>query len=314
MTKVTHAAVGVIQRADGFVLLAKRPENKPWAGWWEFPGGKIEAGETPQHALIRELKEEIGVTAMTLYPWLTRTFDYPEKTVVLHFFRLTAWQGDPQSLEFQELHWQHPSNLTVSPILPANVPISAALQLPSIYALTNLSEMGETAFFAALETQLKCGLKLIQVREKELSNHDLTVFAKKVLAVAQTYQAKVLMNSDVNIAANIQADGVHLTSTQLMQLQARPDFALVAASCHNQNEVIKAQSLGCDFIVLSPVQATLSHPNATVLGWSKFAEISRGCSIPVYALGGMTLQDKEAAWQNGAHGIAMQRGIWSSHD
>ena len=174
MTKVTHAAVGVIQRADGFVLLARRPENKPWAGWWEFPGGKIEVDETPEHALIRELKEEIGITATTLYPWIRRTFDYPEKTVVLHFFRVMAWQGEPQSLEFQELAWQHPNNLTVSPMLPANVPISAALQLPNIYAITNLAEMGEAAFFTALQVQLARGLKLIQVREKQLNAVELT--------------------------------------------------------------------------------------------------------------------------------------------
>ena len=310
MTKITHAAVGVIQRADGFVLLAKRPENKPWAGWWEFPGGKIEAGETAEHALIRELKEEIGIEATTLYPWIIRTFDYPEKTVVLHFFRVTAWQGEPQSLEFQELTWQHPNHLTVSPMLPANVPISAALQLPSIYAITNLAEMGEAAFFAALKMQLKNGLKLIQVREKQLNVAELADFAEKVLALTTPYQARVLINGSIAIPQNVKADGVHLTAPQLWSLDSRPDCSLVAASCHNLAELKKAEVLGCDFVVLSPVQATLSHPGATPLGWQQFAAMSQGCSVPVYALGGMKLAHLETAWQHGAHGIAMQRDVW----
>ena len=311
MTKVTHAAVGVIQRADGFVLLARRPENKPWAGWWEFPGGKIEAGETSKHALIRELKEEIGISATTLYPWITRTFDYPEKTVVLHFFRVMAWQGEPQSLEFQELAWQYPNDLTVSPMLPANVPISAALQLPYIYAITNLAEMGEIAFFTSLTARLKCGLKLVQVREKHLNNIELTTFTEKVLALARVYHAKVLINTNIAIAENTKADGVHLTATQLMSLNSRPAFSLVAASCHNLSELKKAQALGCDFVVFSPVKATLSHPEAKPLGWFQFGEIIRSYSLPVYALGGIEQGDLETAWQHGAHGIAMQRDIWS---
>lgn len=310
MTSVTHAAVGVIQRADGSVLLAKRPENKPWAGWWEFPGGKIEVGETAEHALIRELQEEIGIFATTFYPWITRRFDYPEKTVVLHFFRVTAWQGELQALEFQELAWQQPTHLTVSPLLPANVPISAALQLPYTYALSNMAELGEVAFMDALESQLKSGLKLIQVREKQLNFDDLFIFAEKVLMLAKLYQARVLINQDVNVAEKAKADGVHLTAKQLMNMDCRPDFPLVSASCHNMTELKKAEAIGCDFLVLSPVQSTLSHPHSSILGWSAFIEISHGCSIPVYAMGGMKPTDLEAAWRHGAHGIAMQRGVW----
>ena len=310
MTNITHAAVGVIQRADGCVLLAKRPEKKPWAGWWEFPGGKIEKGETAKHALIRELKEEVGINATTLYPWLTRSFDYPEKKVILHFFRVTEWEGEPQSLEFQELVWQQPSFLTVSPMLPANVPISVALQLPHIYAISNMAEMGELAFMATLETQFKNGLNLIQVREKHLKSGHLEIFSEKIMAMAKSYQVKILINHDIAIAENIKADGVHLTSSQLMGLDYRPDLPLVAASCHNVNELKKAEALGCDFVVLSPVKATRSHPDLSGLGWAKFVEISRGYSLPIYALGGMQPADLETAWQHGAHGIAMQRHIW----
>jgi 8-oxo-dGTP diphosphatase len=111
--KVTHAAVGVIQRDDGFVLLGERPIGKPWAGYWEFPGGKIEENETPECALNRELQEELGISVISSYRWLTRSFDYAAKydatgklesiakTVKLHFFIVTEWQGEPFGLENQ---------------------------------------------------------------------------------------------------------------------------------------------------------------------------------------------------------------------
>lgn len=93
--EVVDAAVAVLMRPNGQVLLGKRPEGKPWAGWWEFPGGKIEQGESAFHALQRELDEELGTRAIEAYPWLTRTFDYPEKTVKLHFFMVRRWTDEP---------------------------------------------------------------------------------------------------------------------------------------------------------------------------------------------------------------------------
>ena len=107
MTNVIYAAVAVLQRSDGFVLLAERPKGKPWAGWWEFPGGKIESGESPEQALQREIQEELGIEITAINPWIVRTFSYPEKTVKLHFFIVTQWQGEPQPVEGQALSWQH---------------------------------------------------------------------------------------------------------------------------------------------------------------------------------------------------------------
>src|SRR4030065_852553 len=89
-TKIVEVAAAVLQRPDGSFLLAQRPPDKIWAGYWEFPGGKIEPGETPYHALVRELREELGITVTTAYPWLTRVFTYPPATVRLNFFRVTA--------------------------------------------------------------------------------------------------------------------------------------------------------------------------------------------------------------------------------
>lgn len=308
--KVVHAAVAVLMREDGMVLLGNRPAGKAWAGWWEFPGGKIEAGETPIQALQRELAEELGVQATEAYPWLVRTFDYPEKTVKLNFFIVKSWQGEPVGREGQQLSWQNPAGLTVEPMLPANTPILSALSLHPVYAITNLHEMGEAAFFKALKLQLEKGLKLIQVREKQLSRNALTAFAKKVIALARPFGARVLINSDVDDAINAGADGLHLNSIALMDLSEKPHGLLVAASCHNAQEMAKAAQLNLDFVVLSPVLPTRSHPELQGIGWDSFTEIKQDYPLPVYALGGMQLSEIKNAWQAGAHGIAMQRAAW----
>ena len=313
---VTHVAVAVLQNKNGEFLLASRPQGKPWAGWWEFPGGKIEVNESAEHALIRELQEELGITPTHIQPWLTRTYNYPEthdsaaKTVQLHFFFVTQWQGELAGLENQQLSWQNPNNLSVSPILPANAPIMKALALPPVYAISNVAEMGENAFLAALKIQLQQGLKLIQVREKQLPPLALMRLTEQVLTLAKPYYAKVLLNNDLNLARELGADGVHLSSLQLMAVTEKPSGLMVAASCHNANELAHAQKLGVDFVVLSPVNATKSHIDAPTLGWQKFAELAENIELPIYALGGMRLLDLPQALQHGARGVAIQRAIW----
>lgn len=308
---VVRAAVAILQRPDGQVLLAERPAGKPWEGWWEFPGGKIEAGETPFHALVRELREELGVEVAKATPWMLRRFDYPDRKVELHFFIVRDWQHEPRSCERQQLSWQHPTALTVGPMLPANEPILAALGLPSIYAISNVGELGEKGFLDRLRYALDQGLRLLQLREKHLSADGLQRLAEKVLSMVQPYQARVLLNGDVDTACALGFAGVHFSAASLMALSERPQQMLCAASCHDARELAHAQSLSLDFVVLSPVLPTLSHPDAPVLGWDGFAGLAHGSSLPVYALGGMQPEYLEQAWQQGAHGIAMMRGVWS---
>jgi 8-oxo-dGTP diphosphatase len=103
---------------------------------------------------------------------------------------------------------------------------------------------------------------------------------------------------------------VQLTGSQLAELCVRPDVDWCAASCHNAEELHRAEALGCDFALLSPVLATQSHPGAPHLGWENFAAIATGSSIPVYALGGLTHDDMQSAWQHGAQGISLLRQAW----
>jgi len=310
--KSVEAAVAVILREDGQVLLAERPQGKPWAGWWEFPGGKIEDGEAPFHALQRELHEELGIEAIEVYPWLTRTFSYPERTVKLRFFTVRSWLGEPHGREGQHIRWQNPAALEVSPMLPANAPVLEALRLPPVYAITNLSELGKQRFFAALKGALQNGLRLVQVREKQLDTAALEALTAQVVSLCQPYGACVLLNGDAALARRAGADGIHLPAARLMLLEERPQGLLCAASCHNTEELAQAARLGLDFVLLSPVMRTLSHPDTASLGWAEFSRMVGEYPLPVYALGGLQPHDLTIAWTHGAHGIAMQRAVWAA--
>jgi len=308
--KVVEVAAAVLQKPDGRFLLAQRPADKIWAGYWEFPGGKIESGETPHHALMRELREELGIEVVTAYPWIMRVFTYPHATVKLHFFRVLQWRGEPHPHEGQQFSWQRPGAVAVEPMLPANAPVLRALSLPPIYAISNAKELGVEEFLRRLEVALDDGLTLVQLREKNLDRDALRDLALRMLPMLRAHDAKLLLNGDVELAQTVGADGVQLTASQLAGLRERPAVDWCSASCHDMEELRRAEQLGCDFALLSPVLPTQSHPGAPVLGWEKFATIVAESSIPVYALGGLQHADMETACQHGAHGIALLRQAW----
>lgn len=292
-------AAAVMLRADGAFLLAQRPAGKVYAGYWEFPGGKIEPGEAPAQALARELHEELGVDIGEPYPWLTRIYTYPHGTVRLRFFRVLAWKGEPHPREDQAIAWQLPGTAMVAPMLPANAPVLAALALPVEYAITDAAGRGMPRMLADLERALERGLKLLQVREPGLPEGQRRLFAQQAIALAHRYECKVLTK-----AVFPGADGLHVTATELMRLSARPR-GLVAASCHTRVELEKAMALELDFAALGPVK------DKAAIGWRRFGEIAAGASIPVYAIGGLRGADREDAWRAGAHGVAMIRAAWA---
>ncbi len=118
-------AVGILMKSNGDVLFGQRPEGKPYAGYWEFPGGKVEAGETILDALKREFVEELGVSIQSAEPWCGVEHVYPHAHVRLHFFISRQWHGEPQSLEGQAFAWQ--GSVQLDPVLPATIPLLAWL-------------------------------------------------------------------------------------------------------------------------------------------------------------------------------------------
>jgi 8-oxo-dGTP diphosphatase len=309
MAPRVEVAAAVIERPDGAFLMASRPQGKAYAGWWEFPGGKVEAGETARQALERELREELGIETTEAWPWISRSFEYPHAHVMLRFFRVTGWRGEPHPHEGQDLAWTRAEVPDVAPILPANGPVLRALSLPLEYAISNLAELGEAGFFRALEARLAGGLKLVQLREKQLAGPAWRRLAAEVAARCRDHGARLMLNADTALASELGV-GAHLTATQFMAASSRPDVAWVAASCHDARELARAAELELDFAVLSPVLPTASHPGAATLGWARFGECLRDCPLPVYALGGLGPDDLGTARRHGAHGVALKGRAW----
>ena len=295
--KIVDVAAAVILRADGAFLLARRPEGKVYAGWWEFPGGKVEAGEAPSQALARELHEELGVDVRTAFPWITRVFTYEHATVRLHFFRVVEWAGVPHPREGQALTWQSPGAASVEPMLPANAPVLAALALPVEYAITS-----DDTSITQVEAQLGSGLRLLRIRGARAKDAE---FMQSVHRAARAVGARVLGSPGAGL------DGEHYDSASLRTLRTRPDAALCGASVHTREELEQAAALGLDFAVLGPVLPTATHPGAPTLGWATFSCLVEGTSIPVYAIGGLRSDLLATAQAAGAHGIAMIRGSWA---
>ena len=306
-----EASVGIIFNESFQLLMAERPQSKTWSGWWEFPGGKIEKGETPLEALKRELKEEIGISVIDAEKWIVRKYAYEGYEVTLHFYKVTQWSGNIEAKEEQKISWVLPDNNKVSPILPANDLIFKAISLPDTYAITNAYEYSGN-FLNKVEQKLNNGLELIQVREKAISKNAFIDLTKEIIQMAGNFNAKVMINSDINLAYKLNADGVHLNSSLLHSLSEIPKDLIVSASCHSARDIEKAMTMDVSFVVLSPVQKTQSHPNTTPIGWDSFSKITQNYSIPIYALGGMKQDDIENAFNAGAIGIASQRAIWEA--
>ena len=303
MTSITEVAAAVIERPGEF-LLAQRPEGKPSPGYWEFPGGKIEAGEDPRAALARELHEELGIRIREATPWITRVYAYTHATVRLHFFRVTAWEGEPRPLEDQAISWQKVAAPEVAPMLPANAPVLAALALPAIMIVSDAEERGLDEWVRSLTALLLRECVLVQVREKTLSRQRVQHLLSRTLARTEPFDSRVVLNSDCG--ALPQASGMHLTSRALMEAARRPELPLVGASCHDAAELDKAEALGVDYVVVGPVLQTPSHPLAAPIGWDRFAALVRDRPMPAYAIGGLARADLAEARRHGAHGLALR--------
>jgi 8-oxo-dGTP diphosphatase len=305
-------AAAVIVGSDGRVLLAQRPSGKAYAGYWEFPGGKIEAGERARDALARELREELGIIVHRAAPWLVQRYRYPHAHVELHFFRVFEWQGEPVGHDGQAFAWQVPGRFDVEPLLPANTFVLRALLLPPVYGITNAEEVGEAELLARAETAMAGGLRLIQLREKSWPLARQRALAKSLLALAAPRGVRVILNGDARDALGCGCAGVHLTAAALASITARPvpDSVLCAASCHTRAEVERAASLNLDFVVLGPVLPTPTHRGVPTLGWEGFAALALDAPLPIYALGGLVRADLDTAIAHGAHGVALRRGAW----
>lgn len=358
-----EVVAGVIRDARGRILLARRTEGRDLAGLWEFPGGKREPGESPEGALVRELREELGIEAEVGGHVITVPQQYPDKHLTLDVREVRAFSGSARGREGQALVWVPPHKLASYQMPPADIPVVAALGQPERYLVTPepgaapppsstargalglgraaasvrtavdrmvgtldplLEPLGprlrrepnpltalEQRWLQGLERALAAGIRRVQLRAPGHDPDRWPVLAAAAVSRCHAAKAEVLLNGDHALATQLGV-GLHLRAAQLAQADRRPvpDGVPLAASCHDADDLRRAQSLGCDFAVLGSLKPTPSHPGQPGIGWEAFARLREAVSLPIYAIGGLTAADLPEARRHGAQGIAAIRAWW----
>lgn len=299
---------GVLCKSNGEVLIAQRPAGKIAAGKWEFPGGKIERGESAEVALRRELHEELGISVTAARPLIRVTHDYSDRRVVLDTWLVSSWSGEIHGREQQAFAWALPQDLARYDLLAADGPIVTALTLPLHYVFTPP---------AAAESAIREGLNalpesaLLRLRLPGMAEYDYEALAQSVLPAVRARGLRLILDRDPAMVLRIGADGWHATSTALASRSQRPSGPkLVLASCHDERELTMARQLSADAVVIGPVLETASHPGADALAWSGFASLVRQASLPAYAIGGLSRMDAEVAQQHYGQGVAGISAYW----
>ena len=310
MRPVIQVAAGCLLNAAGEVLIAQRPAGKIAAGQWEFPGGKIEAGESARDALVRELHEELGVEVREARPLIRITHAYTDRTVVLDTWRVSAFVGEPHGRENQAFAWVRPENLHEYPLLAADSPIVTALRLPVDYVFTPPAASVEQLLRGS--QSLPRG-SLLRLRQPHLHDEAYAGLARELAVVCRTSSVSLMLDRDPDLVRTLRVAGWHASAAQLRTLTQRPVASdqWFAASVHDEEELRLAQKLGVDFVVIGAVQPTTSHPGEGVLGWAGFAQIVRQANMPVYAIGGVGPAQQAQVFAQYAQGTAGISAYWS---
>ncbi|RMQ43622.1 hypothetical protein ALQ04_02925 [Pseudomonas cichorii] len=310
--KRVHVAAAVIRGADGRILIAKRADTQHQGGLWEFPGGKVEDGEAVQAALSRELQEELGIGVTAARPLIKIQHDYPDKQVLLDVWEVSAFSCEPHGAEGQPLVWASQRELAGYEFPAANKPIVAAARLPSDYLITP-DGLETSELLRGMQKAIAGGIKLVQLRAPrgyDPKYRDLAVDAVGLCAG----KAQLMLKGPLEWLGDFPSAGWHLTAEQLRKYASRgrpfPEERWLAASCHNAEELALAEQMGVDFVTLSPVQPTQTHPDAQPLGWEEASRLIAGFTRPVFLLGGVGPDERQRAWECGAQGVAGIRAFW----
>lgn len=301
-----QVAAGCLVDAQGRVLIAQRPEGKIAAGQWEFPGGKIEPGESARAALARELHEELGVEVIEARPLIAVTHAYSDRRVRLDTWKVTAWRGQPQSREQQAFAWVAPQDIERYPVLAADGPILAALKLPAHYVFTAPAQ-SEPEIVAGL-SQLPANA-LLRLRLPALADAEYAALAQRLLPLVHARGLRLLLDRAPALVGELGADGWHATSAQLRALDQKP-AGLCIASCHDAAELQRARALGFDAAVLGSVLATASHPGGATLGLAAAGALTQQANLPLFWIGGLSPAELDRVQQAYAQGIAGIGAYW----
>ena len=309
MLPVVDVAVNIVRAPDGRVLMAERTRRQTGAGYWELPGGKIDAGETPSQAAARELDEEIGIQAHRLRRWISYEHAFRTKRIRLHVFQVEGYAGVAHGREGQRLAWVDPASPTVAPVLPSIERVVAALALPPVGYNVRLNDHGGVAGLRAHVQQIVAARPVLLLLDGAgLPPEQRVVFARSVGLLAQRHGASALL---VGSAIDAQRAGLGGILSNVADLRAHPVPAqgkLWAVRCSSETELAHANAHGADVIIAAPLLPTPTHA-AAPLGWAGLQRLAAISTVPVFASGGIApaLLDQALAQARvaGAAGIVL---------
>lgn len=323
-TWIDVAAAVIVDRA-GRILLTRRREDKDFAGMWEFPGGKVEKGETAQQALLRELKEELGLDVSEVTPLISVPHHYGQKSIRLVMFRCET-SHQPEAREGQAMTWVLPERLGRYQMPAADRPVCAAIQMPAWYWVSPQKSAPEQLLDQVTKA-LAQGFERFWLRAPFATPQDVSIQdawrtpVMDAVRCIQQHGGDAMVARDIALATQMRS-GLHLSSDQLQRFSQgfwEVDFLTewralkqpMAASCHSSSALQQASQLGCDFATVSPIKSTPKYGDQATLGWAGFERLRATSDLPLYALGGLSKDDLADARAVGAQGIAAIRGFHS---
>lgn len=302
--KLIHVVAAVILNPAGEVLIAKRPDDKHQGGLWEFPGGKVEPGEAAQVALERELEEELGIKIAAATPLIKVPYHYPDKSVLLDVYTVTEFSGNPWGREGQPVEWVNKSALSEYAFPAANKPILNACILPALVAMTpDFDDSG--AIVDVTKLAITKGAEAVLLRNFTLSDAEINSVYAELMELAVASGVELILHSEVAERLQVGHESVHLNAKALQALRSRDTYQgrWLGASCHSDAEIALAVEKGLDYVTLSPVLATSSHPEQKGMGWAQFSELANSHPIPVFGLGGLSQADLDDVCESGGQGV-----------
>lgn len=309
---ITQVVVALIFDKNKKLLVSYRSKNQHQGDLWEFPGGKIEPGESTLQALKREILEELNIRVLDASSFKKVHYVYADKAICLNVWRVHEYSGQAVGNEAQLIKWLDIDELTVDDFPKANNSIIRALKLPDKYMITG-EYKNHDDYINRLKSSLNKGIRLLQLRSKNISDEQFIKLADVTYKFCKKNKSKLLLNTSPENFAHCEAHGLHLSSYYLHSIKRRPiaRSLLLSVACHTEKDIEQAKQLEADIVLISPVKKTTSHPAVQAISWQGFSQLSTHLNIPAYALGGMQEQDLSEAKAAGAQGIAAISSFWN---
>ncbi len=312
--KTIQIVAALIESRSQTILLARRRSPPELAGMWEFPGGKIEDNENPETALRREIREELGLEIGACVFFMRTIKTESNRVMDMQIFRVLNWQGQATGKEGQEIVWAPRDSLSHYQMPILDQPIATALSWPQKILITP-EPFEADHFLEKLAHALTLGVAWVHLRSRKLSSNKLKILAKEVRNLTFQHGVKASFNNNIALALELGFDGAHFPSNQTHSFVPRnelPKGFLLGMSCHHAIDIQTANKIGFDYVFISPIKKTTSHPEQSELKWTGFRTLLEKSNGPAFALGGLSNADLKQAINAGALGIASISAFWPS--